>query len=136
MARNLDLDLSDFQRLILNSSDIAAKGARKALDDIKDDWVVKSRNVAPLDTRNLRDQIEGEVERIGPEELEIIVTANARTDNFNYGYYIHEQDAGGKNLRHPGTIKKFLDKPAEMSEDKWLKWVEEEVEEELGNGGW
>lgn len=136
MARNLTLDLHEFQQLILKSPEIAGRGAKKALDDIKDDWVLKSRNVAPLDTRNLRDQIKGEHKNQGQEEVGIMVTANARTNNFNYGYYIHEQDAGGKRLRLPSAEKKFLDKPAESNQSDWFKWIEEEVEDELSRGGW
>lgn len=136
MARNVSMNIADFQRLLLRSPEIASRGTQRALDDIKDDWVLKSRDVAPLDTSNLRRQISGEIASQGRDEHEIIITANASTDNFNYGYYIHEQDAGGKRLRLPGAEKKFLDKPAEMRESDWLKWIEEEVEEELSRGGW
>ncbi|MEH6943721.1 hypothetical protein [Bacillus sp. JJ722] len=85
--------------------------------------------------RNLRDQINGELEVSGLDS-EVIVTANASQDGFNYGYYIHEMDAGGKKLRLSGAEKKFIDKPAESSESEWLRWIEEGIEEELRREGW
>ena len=133
MAKDFELDLGPLRQLIAKSPDAAGRGARQAMDDIKDDWVRKSRDIAPLDTSNLRRQIAGEVE--GRElNLKTIVTANAAQKGFNYGYYIHEENAGGKSLRTSGTVKKFLDEAAD--EAKWKRWLEEEIADELKRAGW
>lgn len=133
MAKDFELDLGPLRQLLAKSPEAAGRGARQALDDIKDDWVRQSRDIAPLDTSNLRQQIAGEVE--GQElNSKVIVTANAAQKGFNYGYYIHEENAGGKSLRTPGTVKKFLDESAD--EAKWRRWLEEEIADELKRAGW
>lgn len=139
MARDFELDLGPLRQLIAKSPEAAGRGARQAMDDIKDDWVRQARDIAPLDTGNLRRQIAGEVE--GQElNSKVIVTANAvqsstgKWKRFNYGYYIHEENAGGKSLRTPGTVKKFLDESAD--EEKWQRWLEEEIRNELDKAGW
>ena len=133
MAKDFELDLGPLRKLIANSPEAAGRGARQAMDDIKDDWVRQSRDIAPLDTGNLRRQITGEVE--GQELIsKVIVTANAAQKGFNYGYYIHEENAGGKSLRTPGTVKKFIDESAD--EAKWQRWLEEEIADELKRAGW
>lgn len=133
------LDTRGLELLFRRSPEAAGKGAQRALDDIKDDWVRRSRDIAPLDTSNLRRHINGNVEGEGLESAAII-TANAtslsRGSNFNYAYYIHEKDAGGKSLKHPGTVKKFLDKSYDEREQVWREWLIEEIEDELRREGW
>ncbi|MEH6941680.1 hypothetical protein [Bacillus sp. JJ722] len=133
MAKSFSLDTRGLSVLLQRSPQAVGKGARRALDDIKDDWVKEARDIAPLDTSNLRKQIQGELEGQALN-TSVVVTANAKQDGFNYGYYIHELDAGGRNLRTPGTEKQFLDKSAD--EEKWQRWLEEEVLEELEGEGW
>ncbi|MED3832933.1 hypothetical protein [Peribacillus frigoritolerans] len=133
MAKDFELDLGPLRQLLAKSPEAAGRGARQAMDDIKDDWVRQSRDIAPLDTGNLRRQISGEVE--GQElNSKVIVTANAAQKGFNCGYYIHEENAGGKSLRTTGTVKKFLDESAD--EAKWQRWLEEEIRNELDKAGW
>ncbi len=140
MARSFELDLSKLQRAVKRLPDAAERGAKRALDDIKDDWLREARDVAPLDTGNLRRQLDGEVNGQTLDTLVVEMHGNATQKNgsgrFNYGYYIHEQDAGGKNLRTPGTVKKFLDQPAEQNEKKWQEWLEEEIGDEFDREGW
>lgn len=142
MARGLSLDLSALVHLIQRSPEAAARGAHSGMDDIKDNWVVEARNIAPLDTGNLRRQISGEVEGRGFDS-EVIVTGNATSRsaggrNFNYGYYIHEghmrQD--GKHLRHPGTEEEFLDKSGERNKQRYLDMLEDEIRRQLEREGW
>lgn len=136
MAKEFTLDTSGLEALIRKSPIAAGMGAKQAMDDIKDDWVKGARDIAPLDSGNLRKQIEGEVDGSGFNS-EVIVTANAKQEGgFNYGYYIHELNAGGKNLRHEGTVKKFLDESADRREEKWKDWLEEEIGEALKKAGW
>lgn len=141
MARSnvrFEIDTRPFRRLVSRSPQAAGRGAEKGMESIKDDWVLKSRNIAPLDTGNLRRQIDGTEELKGIES-EVTVTGNATSrgsGRFNYGYYIHEEDAGGKQLRHPGTEKRFLAKVAEENKIDWMKKVEREIEAELRRAGW
>ncbi len=136
MANDFELDLRHLERAIRKSPEAAGRGTRQALDEIKDDWVRASRDIAPLDTGNLRRQITGEVEGAALNS-KVIITANATQKNgkrFNYAYYIHEEDAGGKSLKTPGTVKKFLDESAD--ETKWQRWLEEEITDALRREGW
>ncbi|MDQ0154913.1 hypothetical protein [Robertmurraya andreesenii] len=145
MARNggfsIDLNLAPLVRLLEQSPELAAKGAERAMGDIKDDWVREARDVAPLDTGNLRRQISGEADTKGLES-EVIVVGNATArgggGRFNYGYYIHEGHMAddGKKLRHPGTVEKFLEEPAEQNKDRYLRMIEDEIKYELQRGGW
>ncbi|WP_102271303.1 hypothetical protein [Cytobacillus massiliigabonensis] len=140
MAGNfkIDFDLTRLVRAIERTPDAAARGATIGMRDVKDDWMRESRDVAPLDTGNLRRQISGKVEGAGLNTV-VEIEANAMTSrNFNYAYYIHEggMAADGKSLRHPGTVEKFLDEPAEQNEARWKAMVEREIEEHLRREGW
>lgn len=132
MTKEFELDLSKFERALKKSPEAIAEGSKLALDDIKNDWVRQAVDVAPVDSGNLRAEIYGEAEN---NLVEVFANATDKND-FNYAYYIHELDAGGAKLRTPGTVKKFLDDPAEKSLAKWQRWLEEEIEKSLKNTGW
>jgi hypothetical protein len=136
MAREFELDTSRLERLISLAPQTATRGAKRGLHDALDDWVVQSRNIAPLDKRTLRDGIKAEGVRSQTNNLTAEISSTAMERDFNYAYYIHERDAGGKNLRTPGTVKKYLDESADQNKDKWLQWVEDEIRDELRSGGW
>ena len=133
MAKDFELDIGPLRKLIAKSPEAAGRGAKQAMDDIKDDWVKNAVDIAPLATSNLRKQIAGEVEG-KVLNSKVIVTANAAQKGFNYGYYIHEEDAGGKSLKTPGTVKKFLDES--VDEAKYHRWLEEEIQDALKKAGW
>jgi hypothetical protein len=141
MAKSFNLDLGPLVDLLTKSQTATARGATRAMDDIKDDWVKESRDIAPLDTGNLRKQIHGKVEGAGLGST-VEITANAASKSggkrFNYAYYIHEgfMANDGKKLRHPGTIEQFLDESAEKRKKEWLKFLEEEIKDELKREGW
>ena len=135
MADGLRVDMTTLNRALRNLPKAANRGSAIAMGDIKRDWVREARDIAPLDTSNLRRQIQSE--QFSPEKNGYIeIRANAKNGGFNYGYYIHEMNAGGKNLRTSGTEKKFLDVSAESREDDWKRWLEEEIEKELRREGW
>lgn len=142
MARDFEIDLTPLTEAIRHTPDAVGRGARRGLDIYKDEWVLKGRNIAPLnieDGGNLRRQMNGKLHGAGLES-NVIITANAysKTGNktFNYPYYIHEghMAADGKSLRHPGTVEEFLDDSAD--EVKLKQTLEEEIKEELRRGGW
>ena len=132
-----ELDLSELDRAFLRSPQIVGETTEDVLDEIKDDWVMEARNIAPLKSGNLRQQIKGTVKESGMNSS-IMVTGNAtnRTgnSNFNYGYYIHELDAGGDSLRTAGTEKKFLEKS--VDEAKWQRTLVQRVLTKLRGLGW
>jgi len=139
MASEFRIDMRQFDAAMQRSPGAVNAGARIALGDIKNDWVAKSRDIAPLDTSNLRRQITAAVFNPGASgyiEIEGNATQGGGTGRFNYGYWIHEENAGGRSLLTPGTEKKFLDKPAESEIDKWAEWLEAEVKSELRKAGW
>lgn len=139
MARDFEFDLTPLTEAIRHSPEVAGRGARRGLDNAKDDWVLKARNIAALKTGNIRRQTSGELHGEGLESS-VIITANASSKSgdkgFNYSYYIHEgyMAADGKSLRHPGTVEEFLDKSAD--EERFKQMIEEEIKEELRRGGW
>jgi len=131
MARELELDLTGLMRALEGFEDEAQRSLHGTMDEIKDDWVQKSRDVAPLDDGNLRRQIDGTVEGTGANS-KVIVTGNATNSSseygrFNYGYWLHEEAPSSTNLSTQGTTLKFLNEPAQERETKWMQWLEEDL---------
>ena len=133
MARDFELDTSQLASLLLRSPEVAAKGAKRGLHDSLDDWVIQAKNIAPIDKGTLRRGIKSEGVRGSGMNLVGEISSVAKERNFNYAYYIHEMDAGGKNV---GGEKKYLDKSAEDNKEKWMRWVEEEIRTQLEREGW
>jgi hypothetical protein len=135
MAIKLEFDLSPLIRLIERSPEAAVRGAKRGLHDALDDWVRESRDIAPIDSGNLRKQIKDQPIKGSGLNLEGSVSANAterwRGGTFNYAYYIHEV------TEHAVTgDPKFLDKPAKENERKWCEWIEDDIKDELKKAGW
>lgn len=135
-----ELDLEPLKKAIDKSSVQVEKGVVESLDAIKDDWVSEARDIAPIESGNLRKQIKGKVLESGLNS-EIMVSANAvnRTKGygrFNYAYYIHEgyMEEDGKKLRTPGTEKRFLDKSVDTK--KWQNFLINKVLSRLRGTGW
>lgn len=138
MAVDFKLDLTPLKKAIAHAPELAGKAAIQALDEIKDDWVREARDIAPLDSGNLRKQIKGKVDVDGLNSS-VIVTGDAvnRTKGygrFNYGYYIHELKAEGDKLRTPGTVYKFLDES--IDENHWQGFLTKRVLAALRRVGW
>lgn len=116
------------------SIDATARGMLNGLTDVKNDWKGESVDAAPIATSNLRQQITAEVFTGGTGPcVEITANATRGSRRFNYAYYIHEEDAGGANVNGE---KKFLDKPAQQNQEKWARWIENEIGSELRRAGW
>jgi hypothetical protein len=134
---SFSLDIKKFINDLNATADDISKGAKSGLDEVKDDWVRRSRDIAPLNKGNLRRQIDGKV--IGGDT--VIVTGNAAENSkgygrFNYGYWLHEKAPSSTNLTTPGTKLKFLDDVSKGSESKWYRRIEENIEDEIKKGGW
>ena len=126
MTVEITFDTSQFREAMQRSPEAIGEGIQTALKDIKNDWKAESIDIAPQKSNTLRENIDGKI--IG-ETIEM--RANAVRDGFNYAYYIHEDK--GKAVTGE---KKFLDVPAQENEDKWKRWLEEEIEKELRKVGW
>jgi hypothetical protein len=133
MARDFEMNTAELERLFRMSPSAAAKGAKRGLHDSLDDWVKEARDIAPIDKGTLRHGITAQ--GIVGRDLELAAKINsvAKERDFNYAYYIHERDAGGKNV---SGEKKYLDKSAEENKEKWHRWIEEEIRIELQRQGW
>lgn len=141
MARSFEIDLSRFINALDDAAEEIATGAKRGMHDALDDWKREATDIAPIDKGTLRRSIT--VGDINGSGLNLVgeITANATEKSrsggrFNYAYYIHEKDAGGRKLRTPGTEKKFLDVALERHEDEWVRNIESEIEHELKRKGW
>lgn len=134
MAIEFSLNTKALERALKQSVEAADQAAKTALTDIKNDWKAGAVDDAPIDTGNLRRQIQAEVFDPGTDGyIEVIANATreSKGKRFNYAYYIHED----KGVVKTGE-KKFLDKTAEKRQDVWQRWLEDEVEKELKKAGW
>lgn len=141
MSLSFEFDLSKLTDLIEKSPEVAAKAARIGLHDALDEWKADSVDIAPLDEGTLRRAITvGDIEQSGGLNMSGEISANATVQSkrgrFNYAYYIHEEDAGGKNLITPGTEKKFLEIPGKKNEKRWADNIEKEIRDGLDKAGW
>ena len=130
--------INEYMRLLQQTPDAMAEGLESALDDIKKDWHTEAREIAPLDTGDLRLQIKSQASNTGLDG-EVVIESNTRSSSgFNYAYYIHEghMAADGKRLRTPGTVEKYLEESADKRKDEWVEWIENDVERELRRKGW
>lgn len=135
MNIKLKCDTDKLEQALRDTPDTVLKELAETLDDIKDEWVNESVNVAPKDTGNLRRQIHGEV-KANKNNTTVTVRANAMDDGFNYGWYIHEVHVFGRQFSTPGTIEKFLEEPANDNLAKWEKDIENAIERALKKEGW
>lgn len=142
MAREFELNIHGLRRALENAPEVVVEAAKRGMHDALDDWKRQAVDVAPIDKATLRRGIQSEgVTGHTIDDLTGSISANATERNarggrFNYAYYIHEQDAGGKQLRTAGTVKKFLEQPGRENADKWFGWIEDEIKDEMRRRGW
>jgi hypothetical protein len=131
MGREFEINIDEMIRDLEGFKQELQTALPGTMDEIKDDWVQKSRDVAPLDDGNLRRQIDGKVEGNGTNS-KVIVTGNATNSSkgygrFNYGYYLHEEAPSTTKLSTQGTTLKFFDEPAQEREAEWMRWLEKDI---------
>ncbi|MCM3784317.1 HK97 gp10 family phage protein [Neobacillus mesonae] len=140
MAFSLEFDISKLMRALDGADEFIADATVRGMHDALDEWKRESVDIAPIDKSTLRRSITtSDIKREGDGyvgEISANATERGRKGRFNYAYYIHEEDAGGKSLRTPGTEKKFLDIPAQKHGDKWMRDIENEIEDEFKARGW
>lgn len=133
MAREFELDTSRVASLIELAPLTAHRAAKESLTDALDDWVVQAVDIAPIDKGTLRRGIKSEGVKDQNGELVGEVSSTAIERDFNYAYYIHELDAGGKNV---GGVHQYLDKSAEENQAKWEQQLADDIESALRGAGW
>lgn len=143
MTKNFEFDVRDLAYKLSRAKNTIGNGVKTGMHDVLDDWKRESTDLAPLSEHGgtLRKSIFTELEMSDGISAEGQIGANATESSrnygrFNYAYYIHEVGGSIKNPTTPGTIDKFLDKPAETNEDRWLEMVEKEINKELKKDGW
>lgn len=141
MSREIELNLGNILRLYSGAMDIVADAAKRGMHDALDEWRIESTDIAPIDKGTLRrgfgpNRITGSGLDLDGEFNVTAIESTRGAQRFNYAYYIHEKNAGGRSLRASGTEKKFLDIPAEQHGEKWLRGVEAEIQSELRRRGW
>lgn len=136
MAVKFDLDISGFISVLGATPKAVYTGAKRGLHDAMDEWLAESRDVAPLDSGQLRRLMETEVDGLTGEITANAVESSPKYGRFNYAYWLHEDDGQKANLHTPGTVHKFLDDPAEENRDKWLRHIESEIMTEVKRKGW
>ncbi|MEK4360809.1 HK97 gp10 family phage protein [Paenibacillus sp. FSL M7-1455] len=131
MEISLDIDFDRFISALEDSVDAVMDGAKTGMHDALDRWQSDAVNVAPLDKGTLRRSIKQEPISIKNGEIVGEISANAiemsKSGRFNYAYYIHEENAGGRKLRRPGTVKKFLEVPLRRNQGKYADMVEKQI---------
>lgn len=129
-AIEFKFDGKELTKAIKKGKTLSKTNVGKAMHDIKDDWQSKAVDSAPLDSGHLRTQIQGKVK--GSGFASVITTTGNASDNsgFNYGLYIHEYNAGGRNV---SGEKKFIEKPLKDNEDKYAKLIEEAIKSSFGS---
>jgi hypothetical protein len=133
MSASIEINSDKLRLLLAQSPLFAAKGAKQGLHESLDDWVKESRDIAPIDKGTLRRGITpGDITGEGLD-LKATIESTANEGDFNYAYYIHELDDGGKNVNGE---KKYLDVSAEENQEKWMKWVEESMIKSMKEAGW
>lgn len=130
-------NMADFLRLLHQTPEAMGEGVKSAMGDIKADWQKEARDIAPIDTGQLRQDINARVDGSGIEQG-ITIESNSYKNGFNYAYYIHEghMAADGKQLRTPGTVEDYLNRSADNRADKWVDLLEDAVARELRRKGW
>lgn len=141
MAVGLKIDIAKFRRDLNATVDAIGAGAKRGMHDALDDWLRESRDIAPLDKGTLRQNIHQDNVIQNGLNIEGGLVANAVESSpgwprFNYAYYLHEVKGDIKRPTTPGTVAKFLDEPAREHERRWVKMIENEINEEVKRKGW
>ncbi|WP_238351999.1 HK97 gp10 family phage protein [Brevibacillus brevis] len=123
-----------------------ARGARNGLNDVLDEWKRESTELAPLSKgggtlrRGIQTEVSGQDLNVrgGISVSAVEMTGSGR---FDYAHYIHEiyPEKYGDSFQNPttpGTIPRFLDKPAEENKARWVQMIEDEIKAEMRAAGY
>lgn len=139
---SLKVDVQSMVESLEDTLDGMDAVVRRGVEDVLDDWRREAVDVAPIDRGVLRRNIRTEpVRNVGGSimgELSANAVEQSPGRRFNYAYYIHEgyMSRDGKRLRTPGTVEKFIEKPAEQNEARWFRQIESDIKAEIKRKGW
>jgi hypothetical protein len=130
---SMDFDASDFLRHLTQHEARVRTNATTSLHDTTDDLLRISRDLAPVDSADLRRS--GSTRFfMSPTKFTGEVSFGVTKGNFNYAYKMHESDynlgptsagAGGTDGYNVG--KKFLQRPLEGESAKYMTWITEAI---------
>ena len=129
----LEFDDRELKNALNKTPSIVGKLMEREMKEIRNDWRKQARDLAPIDSNNLR-------RRMGVQfkgsllNVEVGVSSNADSDGFNYAYYIHELNNGGKGVK--SGVAKYLDTAGEESQAKWQTWLESALKRAIEEAGW
>lgn len=132
MAGAFTMEIEAITQALAKSVEATAVGLHNGLNDVKNDWIVESEQISPLQDGHLREAIDGSVKGL---EVEVGVKAadlqHTSGKSFNYAAYIHDYD--GKAVTGE---KKFLDVAATRNQSDWKRMLDSALESELRKAGW
>lgn len=131
-----EFDSSDFMRHLAANEAAVVANATMAIQDATDDLLRIARDIAPIDSTDLR---RSGATHLFTEPNKYIgeVAFGVTKGNFNYAYKIHETEyrfgigtamaaaAGGTDGYHVGN--KFLQRPLEGESAKYMTWLTEAI---------
>ena len=138
----MDVDLGDVLRGLSRMEREAKDALKQAMDDVADDLVRVSSEIAPHDKGILEKSHAKEVKVVGVKvDLTVSYTVIERNSrgNFNYALYMHEgiYDLGEGSRRKPGTSgmsgrhydvgNKFLTRPLEGEGEAYRTHIDDEI---------
>lgn len=135
MAQSFQLEFDDreLKKALNKTPDVVGKYMVQEMKEIRNDWRAKATDLAPIDSTNLRrrfgTRISGSLLNV-----EVGVSSNAYSDDFNYAYYIHEHNNGGKGVR--SGVNDYLDTAGEESQSRWQSWLESALKKAIKEVGW
>ena len=139
MSMDFEIDVRDFIRRLDRTESAMAQGIKTGVNDVMDDWKRESTDLAPLEYGSLRRGIDTEVGPVG-DDIEGKISSTAidswQGRPFDYAYYIHEVKEELTAPTTPGTIAKYLEKPAEDNSDRWRGLLERAIIQYLQREGW
>jgi hypothetical protein len=134
----LDFDTSDFEERMQQMEEKADKATAAIMDDVLDDLVLYSSNIAPIDTGLLRgSHTKEKKEKKGKVVGEVSYSAiqdSLRYGMFNYALWTHEYMSRAKSTGsfegyHVGN--KYLYRPLIGEFPKWMEWWSVALEKEF-----
>lgn len=132
MAGVFTMETKALSRALAKSVEATADGLQSGLNDVKNDWIVESEKISPIQDGHLRESIDGSVNGL---EVEVGVEATdlrrSSGKTFNYAAYIHDYEG-----RAVTGEKKFLDVAATRNQGEWKRMLENALESELRKAGW
>lgn len=132
MAGEFTFDMRALHTAVSRSIHATGEGLRDGLNDVKNDWITESEQIAPLKDGHLREALSGEVRDLSVE-VGVKGSDLRRTSgkDFNYAAYIHDYEG-----RAVSGEKKFLDVAAQTNQAEWERMMERSLERTFRRAGW